>query len=49
MGILSKLATTASTGITVGAVTMKTASQATFTAFDASLHTSKMFSEFAFK
>ena len=48
MGILSKLTSTASISLTVGAVLAKTASLATFSALDTGLQTSKLATDLAF-
>ena len=48
MGILSKLTSTASSSLTIGAVLAKTASLAAFSALDTSLQTSKMATDLAF-
>ena len=48
MGILSKLTSTASISLTVGAVLAKTASLVTFSALDTGLQTSKLATDLAF-
>ena len=48
MGLLSKLTSTASNSLTIGAVLAKTASLAAFSAIDTSLQTSKLATDFAF-
>ena len=48
MGILSKLASTASSTITIGTVMAKTASHAAFAAMDTSLESTKLATDFAF-
>ena len=48
MGILSKLTSTASISLTIGAVLAKTASLATFSALDTGLQTSKLATDLAF-
>ena len=48
MGLLSKLTSTASNSLTIGAVLAKTASLAAFSAIDTSLQTSKLATDIAF-